>query len=206
MLNSNAPFIYTSREKLVGRYIGGTEENTLKAVNEAIGGVLFIDEAYSLTQDDSQKDFGYRVIDVLTNQMEIHKNDICFIFAGYHTEMLNFLKSNPGLESRIPFKLEFKDYSAIELYEILKKFLKSDNLKLSSNCKQTIIQYFDETKQQQNFGNGRFVRNFFERLKIKQANRVAIEINENINLIKLVDVNNTIKSIKTIKENRIGFL
>lgn len=170
-----------------------------------MGGVLFIDEAYSLVGDDSSKDFGHRVIEVLTNQMEIHKYDICFIFAGYRTEMLNFLKSNPGLESRIPFKLEFKDYSSNELYLIFKDLLKSDNLKLSPNCKQILLRYFDEAKKQENFGNGRFIRNFFERLRIKQANRVVTETSENINLIKLVDISSTIESMKPIKENKIGF-
>lgn len=204
-LNSNAPFIFTSREQLIGQYIGDAEKNTLDTVNSAIGGVLFIDEAYSLIGSDSDRDFGYRVVDVLVNQMDIHKNDICFIFAGYKKEMLEFIKSNPGLESRLPFKLEFKDYSQMELYSILRNFMKQDKLRLSPNCEQILLEHFAEAKNQVNFGNGRYIRNFYERLKIKQANRISKEQDSNIYLIKKVDIENTIKSLQFTTKPRLGF-
>lgn len=204
-LKNSAPFVFTSREQLVGQYIGDAERNTLEAVRSAIGGVLFIDEAYSLIGCDSDRDFGYRVIDVLVNQMDIHKNDICFIFAGYQKEMLNFVKSNPGLESRLPFKLEFEDYSEVELYSIFTKFMKKDKLRLALDCKALLLEHFSEAKKQENFGNGRYVRNFYERLKIKQANRISDEIESNIYLIKRIDIENTIQSLKFITKSKIGF-
>lgn len=204
-VGSNVPFIYASRETLVGKFIGDTEQNVMREINRAINGVFFIDEAYSLVSGGSSKDFGYRIIEVLTNQMEIHKNDICFIFAGYKNEMIEFLNANPGLESRIPFKLEFKDYTANELFEILKKLLKTDNLRLTNSCKDLLLRHFEEARNIKNFGNGRYVRNFYERLKIKQASRIAKQGDNNIYIITAEDIKETINSMPKIERTKIGF-
>lgn len=206
VFNTSAPFIQTSREQLVGRYIGQTEEKVLETVNNALGGVLFIDEAYSLISDDS-RDYGAKVIDVLVNQMDLHKNDLCVIFAGYKEEMLEFLEMNPGLESRVPFKINFKDHSNNELLEIFSKMIKDSNFYLEEGQEEILLKHFDEARKFKNFGNARYVRNFVERLKIKQANRL---INENINnLYKFTkeDIENTIKSMKKItsEHTTIGF-
>lgn len=207
ILGTKTPFIETSREQLIGRYIGHTEDKVLEAVNNAIGGVLFIDEAYSLTSDPSNKDFGKRALDVLVNQLDIHKNNLCVIFAGYHDIMLDFLKVNPGLDSRVPFKIEFDDYSEEELYKILKSFIKKINLNLQNGTKKMLLEHFKDVKNTKNFGNGRYVRNFVERLKIKQANRVINEKNSDINLITKTDIENTIEDMQKIKKRRmrIGF-
>lgn len=172
---------------------------------------MFIDEAYALLKADSNKDFGNDVINILVNQLDIHKHDLCVIFAGYKQEMLDFLNSNPGLKSRIPFQIEFDDYNENELYEIFNKFIENTDFRLEKGSKKLLIDYFNIVKNQKNFGNGRYVRNFYERLKIKQANRVMND-NTDINLIKKVDIKQAIKSLLEIEQQeekpqhrRIGF-
>lgn len=206
VFNTSAPFITTSREQLVGRYIGQTEEKVLETVNNAVGGVLFIDEAYSLISDDS-RDYGTKVIDVLVNQMDLHKNDLCIIFAGYKEEMLEFLEMNPGLDSRVPFKINFKDYSNNELLEIFNKMIKESNFYLENGLEELLLKHFEEVKRSKNFGNARYVRNFVERLKIKQANRLINDTNSGLYTITKEDIENTIKSMRKIESGHmtIGF-
>ena len=206
VFNTSAPFIVTSREQLVGRYIGQTEEKVLETVNNALGGILFIDEAYSLISEDD-RDYGAKVIDVLVNQMDIHKHDLCVIFAGYKEEMLEFLKCNSGLDSRIPFKIEFEDYNEYELLDILKNFIKGSKLNLEDNTDGILLNHFEEARKYKNFGNGRYVRNFVERLKIKQANRLINENSNDLYTFTKDDIENTIKSMKKIKSGyrQIGF-
>lgn len=206
VFNTSAPFISTSREQLIGRYIGQTEEKVLETVNNALGGVLFIDEAYSLISDDS-RDYGAKVIDVLVNQMDIHKNDLCVIFAGYKEEMLEFLEMNPGLESRVPFKINFKDYSNNELLEIFNKMIKDSNFYLENGLEEILLNHFEEARKFKNFGNARYIRNFTERLKIKQANRLINDNDSDLYSITKEDLENTIKSMKKItsEHTTIGF-
>ena len=206
VFNTSAPFISTSREQLVGRYVGQTEEKVLETVNNALGGVLFIDEAYSLISDDS-RDYGCKVIDVLVNQMDLHKNDLCVIFAGYKEEMLEFLSMNPGLDSRVPFKINFKDYSNNELFEIFNKMIKDSNFYLENGLEEILLNHFEEAGKYKNFGNGRYVRNFVERLKIKQANRLIDENSNDLYKFTKEDIENTIKSMRKIESDyrQIGF-
>lgn len=202
VFNTSAPFIETSREQLVGRYIGQTEEKVLETVNNALGGILFIDEAYSLISDDS-RDYGAKVIDVLVNQMDIHKHDLCVIFAGYKEEMLEFLEMNPGLDSRVPFKINFKDYSNNELLEIFNKMIKESNFFLEDGLEGMLLKHFEEIRKYKNFGNARYIRNFTERLKIKQANRLINDNNNDLYTITKEDIENTIKSMKKIESERM---
>lgn len=206
VFNTSAPFIVTSREQLVGRYIGQTEEKVLETVNNSLGGILFIDEAYSLISEDD-RDYGAKVIDVLVNQMDIHKHDLCVIFAGYKEEMLEFLKCNSGIDSRIPFKIEFEDYNEYELLDILKNFIKGSKLNLEDNTDGILLNHFEEARKYKNFGNGRYVRNFVERLKIKQANRLINENSNDLYTFTKDDIENTIKSMKKIESDyrQIGF-
>ena len=120
--------------------------------------------------------------------------------------MIDFLKSNAGLASRIPFKIEFNNYNENELFDILNQFISNTDFKFEEGCKELLLEHFKIMKTRKNFGNGRYVRNFFERLKIKQANRIMNE-NGDINLITIKDINNTIDSIKMIhkEEVKIGF-
>lgn len=206
VFSTSAPFITTSREQLVGRYIGQTEEKVLETVNNALGGILFIDEAYSLISEDD-RDYGAKVIDVLVNQMDIHKHDLCVIFAGYKEEMLEFLKCNSGLDSRIPFKIEFEDYNEYELLDILKNFIKGSKLNLEDNTDGILLNHFEEVRKTKNFGNGRYIRNFTERLKIKQANRLIDENSNDLYKFTKEDIENTIKSMRKIESDyrQIGF-
>lgn len=208
VFGSTAPFVEVSREKLIGKFIGHTESNVLEAIKNATGGILFIDEAYSLTEDsEDSRDYGNRAVDVLVNELDIHKRDLCVIFAGYKDKMINFLKSNPGLESRIPFKIEFKDYTENELLEIFNTFIIDSNLYLDIGTEEILLNHFKQKTKQSNFGNGRYVRNFFERLKIKQANRIVQDNNNDLNKITQADILNTITSMKEIREEhrKIGF-
>ena len=206
VFNTSAPFVETSREKLVGKFVGHTEEKVLETIKSALGGILFIDEAYSLISDDS-RDYGAKVIDVLVNQMDIHKHDLCVIFAGYKEEMLEFLEMNPGLDSRVPFKINFKDYSNNELLEIFNKMIKESNFYLENGLEELLLKHFEEVKRSKNFGNARYVRNFVERLKIKQANRLINDTNSDLYTITKEDIENTIKSMKKIESDyrQIGF-
>lgn len=208
VFGTNAPFVQVSREELVGKYIGHTENNVLEAVKNATGGVLFIDEAYSLTSNnDDNKDFGNRAIDTLVNQLDVHRSDLCVIFAGYKEEMLDFLESNPGLESRVPFVIEFEDYTEQELLEMFKNLLDSTDFYLDKDVEQILHRHFKEKRLEGNFGNGRYVRNLFERLKIKQANRIIQNKDNDLNMITKEDIINTIESMKKIKRKstEIGF-
>lgn len=207
ILGVNAPFVEVSREKLVGRYIGHTEKNVKEAIENARGGVLFIDEAYSLTSNRYDNDFGNKAIDVLVNQLEIHRNDICVIFAGYHDMMLEFLHNNPGLESRVPFKIEFNDYNEEELFNIFQNFVSKSNLKFEPKVEKRLLEHFRMVKRQKDFGNGRYIRNFVERIKIKQANRIINNDSEEIDLITVQDIQEAIESMKSLEGKRvkIGF-
>ncbi len=171
-------------------------------------GIFFLDEAYSLAQSDSSRDFGYNVINTLVNQMDIHRYDITFIFAGYKMEMMDFLKSNPGLKSRIPFKLEFANYNEAELFSIFKKFLMDKGYSLSGNAEIQVTDYFRAIKSNKFFGNGRVARNLAERTEIKQANRLIennITTGEELNYIEEQDIAEAIASMQEPVERRIGF-
>ena len=206
ILGKNIPFVEVSRETLIGKFIGSSEEKTMVAINNAIGGILFIDEAYSLMRNNSEHDFGKEVIDVLVNQMEIHKDDLCVIFAGYKEQMIDFLESNPGLCSRVPFKIEFEDFTEDEMISIFNNLV-NKNFKFENGLEKSIKEHFAEARKKENFGNGRYVRNFYERLKIKQANRVLQEKSD-INFFTNDDVEKTITSMQEVKikeKNKIGF-
>lgn len=126
---------------------------------------------------------------------------------GYHDLMLDFLHTNPGLESRIPFKLEFEDYTEEELYKIFKSFIENSNLKLENGINEILLKHLKNVKSNKDFGNGRYVRNFTERLKIKQANRLIEEKSNDINVITKKDIENTIESMQKLEKHRrrIGF-
>lgn len=206
ILSDNEVFIEAQRSDLIGKYVGHTAVKTKEVMQKAMGGVLFIDEAYSLIPT-SERDFAGECISTLIKEMEDNRDKVCVIFAGYNSEMQEFLNSNTGLDSRIQFKITFNDYTENELYEIFKKMCKKENYKLSSNIKTLIIEYFKQEKTEENFANGRCVRNLFEKIKFEQAERIVTERAEDINLIKIVDVKKAIdKSGKKIKiKKKIGF-
>lgn len=191
-LLTNGTLIETDRAGLVAGYVGQTAIKVTEVVEKAIGGVLFIDEAYSLTNNTSGNDFGNEAIDTLVKLMEDHRDDLVVIVAGYKKEMEAFLKSNTGLVSRFNKFIEFKDYSVEELVDILKRLASKSALIIDDEAIEYVSTALGKmTKAARNrFGNARGIRNVFEKIVTKQANRLVTYENpsmEQLTQIKLED-------------------
>lgn len=174
---SEGHFIETDRSGLVAGYLGQTAINVRKVVERALGGVLFIDEAYSLTHSESSRDeFGYEAVNTLLKLMEDHRDDLVVIVAGYTEPMQKFIRSNPGLQSRFNKFLHFDDYSPAELTEIFKRFASQSDYKLSAATEQKLNDVFTNlyTSRDETFGNGRLARNLFEKAINNHANRMVM--------------------------------
>lgn len=172
---SKGHFVEVDRGGLVAGYIGQTAIKTQGIIDRALGGILFIDEAYSLNVEDTENDFGKEAIETLLKAMEDKRDDFVVIVAGYDELMDKFIKSNPGLQSRFNKYIYFPDYSSKELMDIFMNLLENNQYTITSSAHAMLQQYFDclvENKDE-NFGNGRTVRNIFERLISIQANRVV---------------------------------
>lgn len=168
--------VEVSRADLVGRYVGHTAPLTNQVIRSALGGVLFIDEAYSLYRgkDDS---FGLEAIDTLVKGMEDHRDDLVVILAGYSKEMEQFLTANSGLASRFPNKIEFPDYTGEELWRILELSAKGRGYRLAEGCQTPLTDYFTRAQAENadENGNGRMARNLLERAILNQSRRLAAE-------------------------------
>ena len=200
-------FVEVTRADLVGGYIGQSALKTRAVLSRAKGGVLFIDECYSLFAD-SKRDYSNEVVAELVKAMEDNKNDMCVIFAGYTDATEEFLNSNQGLNSRIAFTIRFKDYSEQELYLIFKKMCEDKQYKLVSNTKQVLLEHFKKAKKQKNFGNGRYCRSLLEKIEMEQADRITEDDTADKDLIKLCDIKAVISNLeKDFKKERpvIGF-
>ena len=174
---SQGHLVETDRAGLVAGYVGQTELKTDSVIKSAIGGVLFIDEAYSLFKgDSSQGDFGQEAISVLLKRMEDYRNDLVIIVAGYQKPMTEFLESNEGLKSRFSTHICFDDYSPDELLSILKHFCDKSNYELSSDALPKASEIISEAfnKREEHFGNARYVRNLFESAMKAQAVRITM--------------------------------
>lgn len=163
------------RAGLVGGYVGQTALKTQEVITSALGGILFIDEAYSLTVNKGSSDYGSEAVDTLLKAMEDHRDDLVVIVAGYPDLMGEFLQSNPGLKSRFTRFINFEDYSTDELFSIFDRSCKKAGFTYTDDCIVAIKQHFDIStlNKGKDFANGRFVRNFFENVVTKQANRIA---------------------------------
>lgn len=172
---SKGQLVEVDRAGLVAGYVGQTALKTRKAVEKALGGVLFIDEAYSLTGQDSPNDFGREAIEVLLKGMEDHRKDLIVIVAGYDELMEQFIHANPGLESRFNKYFYFEDYDSPQLLEIFRSMCKKHGYVLSEEGVQWAKGEFETLYQErdENFGNARDVRNLFEKAVARQADRVA---------------------------------
>ncbi|TCO54776.1 right-handed parallel beta-helix repeat-containing protein [Actinocrispum wychmicini] len=165
-------FREVSRRDLVGQYIGHTAEKTTVVFEEARGGVLFIDEAYTLSRAAGSGDFGQEAIDTLVKLMEDHRDEVAVIVAGYTGEMVDFLAANPGLASRFGKTVEFENYSPDELLGIVGRMVTAGDYQLDRTADQVLVDYFERIADDPNFGNARDARRLFESMRKAQAQRL----------------------------------
>ena len=173
---SKGQLVEVDRSGLVAGYVGQTALKTQEAVQKALGGVLFIDEAYALVNQDSASDFGREAIEVLLKNMEDHRDDLIVIVAGYTNLMEKFIHSNPGLESRFNKYFYFEDYTAPQLLEIFQSMCTRGGYTLSAEGEDAAHKLLDDLyeNRDENFGNARDVRNLFEKAVTRQSDRVAL--------------------------------
>lgn len=160
---SEGHVIEVDRGDLVGSYVGETAKKTKRAISQAAGGVLFVDEAYALCRG-SRDTYGMEAVDTLVKAMEDMRDNLTVVFAGYRCEMEDFLQVNPGLASRISYTFTFEDYSTDELVDIFRLMLKRNSFAMEDKALDMVRSDLEEARRQENFGNGRYVRNLFEKV------------------------------------------
>ncbi|MEU8588756.1 right-handed parallel beta-helix repeat-containing protein [Streptomyces sp. NPDC048664] len=165
--------VEVSRADLVGRYVGHTAQLTREVFERALGGVLFIDEAYTLTPSGSSSDFGQEAVDTLLKLMEDHRNEVVVIVAGYTEEMERFMSSNPGLSSRFSRRVEFADYSSDELVTIVRQHATTSGYECGTGTGQVLREHFDSLPRDRSFGNARLARQVLEGMMTRQAGRLS---------------------------------
>ncbi|MBC8302064.1 MAG: CbbX protein [Pelagibacterales bacterium] len=161
-----------TRDDLVGQYIGHTAPKTKEVLKKAMGGVLFIDEAYYLYKPDNERDYGSEAIEILLQVMENQRDDLVVILAGYKEPMDKFYESNPGLSSRIANHIDFPDYEVDELLKISKMMLEEQQYQLTPEAEIALTQYITIRKERPLFANARSVKNALDRARMRQANRI----------------------------------
>ena len=164
--------VSVTRDDLVGQYIGHTAPKTKEVLKKAMGGVLFIDEAYYLYRPENERDYGQEAIEILLQVMENHRDDLVVILAGYQDRMNTFFQSNPGMSSRIAHHLEFPDYDSPELLHIAQSMLQQQGYRFSDQAEQAFERYLQLRLQQPHFANARSVRNALDRARLRQASRL----------------------------------
>jgi stage V sporulation protein K len=208
---SRGQLIEADRSRLVGGWLGQTALKTADLIKEALGGVLFIDEAYSLARTDGQEDsYGKEAIETILKAMEDHRDDLVVIVAGYPDEMAKFFGSNPGLKSRFNRFINFEDYSPEELFQIFAHMADEKAYQLSAAAVEKLHSILENAyeNRDRNFGNGRFVRNLFESSLQQLAMRIVCLSrisNESLMTIEAMDLQpEKVASVK-IKRVAIGF-
>jgi probable Rubsico expression protein CbbX len=164
--------VTATRDNLVGQYIGHTAPKTREMLKKAMGGVLFIDEAYYLYRPENERDYGAEAIEILLQVMEANRDDLVVIFAGYKDRMDVFYQSNPGLSSRVANHIDFPDYTAEELLAIAKLILAEENYRFSEEASAAFADYIQRRMQLPFFANARSIRNAIDRARMRQANRL----------------------------------
>nr|YP_009420410.1 CbbX Rubisco expresion Protein [Chroomonas placoidea]ASO76049.1 CbbX Rubisco expresion Protein [Chroomonas placoidea] len=164
--------VTVTRDDLVGQYIGHTAPKTKEVLKRAMGGVLFIDEAYYLYKPDNERDYGSEAIEILLQVMENQRDDLVIIFAGYKERMDEFYESNPGLSSRVANHIDFPDYSPEELLIIAKQMVEEQQYRLTDESANVLLDYIKIRKEYPHFANARSVRNAIDRARMRQANRM----------------------------------
>ena len=164
--------VSVTRDDLVGQYIGHTAPKTKEVLKKAMGGVLFIDEAYYLHRAENERDYGQEAIEILLQIMENQRDDLVVILAGYEDRMDKFFSTNPGFRSRIAHHIEFPDYSDAELLQIADMMLATQNYHLTPDAREVLIDYIGKRREQPHFANARSIRNALDRSRLRQANRI----------------------------------
>jgi probable Rubsico expression protein CbbX len=167
--------VAVTRDDLVGQYIGHTAPKTKEVLKKAMGGVLFIDEAYYLYRPENERDYGQEAIEILLQVMENQRDDLVVILAGYKDRMDTFFQSNPGMSSRIAHHLDFPDYSVDELMQISGKMLGTQNYRFGPGAAEAFDRYLQLRIGQPHFANARSVRNALDRARLRQASRLFAE-------------------------------
>ncbi len=164
--------VTVTRDDLVGQYIGHTAPKTKEILKKAMGGVLFIDEAYYLYRPENERDYGQEAIEILLQVMENQRDDLVVILAGYGDRMDRFFESNPGFRSRIAHHIDFPDYSDGELFQIAEHMLDEQNYSLTPAAQKALKDYIHARRGQSHFANARSIRNALDRARLRQANRL----------------------------------
>lgn len=185
--------ISVTRDDLVGQYIGHTAPKTKEILKKAMGGVLFIDEAYYLYRPENERDYGQEAIEILLQVMESQREDLVVILAGYSGRMEKFFESNPGFRSRIAHHIDFPDYCDEELLAIADLMLEAQNYRFAPEARAAFIRYIAVRKTQPLFSNARSIRNALDRVRLRQANRIVSNLdriltNEDVMSIEAEDV------------------
>jgi probable Rubsico expression protein CbbX len=164
-----------TRDDLVGQYIGHTAPKTKEVLKRALGGVLFIDEAYYLYRPENERDYGQEAIEILLQEMENHRDDLVVILAGYQDRMERFFRSNPGLSSRIAHHIDFPDYTPAELFEIALLMIEQLQYRLSPEAEVAFQEYIERRRLRPHFANARSMRNAIDRSRLRQASRLLAQ-------------------------------
>jgi probable Rubsico expression protein CbbX len=180
--------VAVTRDDLVGQYVGHTAPKTKEAVKRAMGGVLFIDEAYHLYRPENDRDYGQEAIEILLQVMEAQREDVVVILAGYRDRMERFFQCNPGLSSRIAHHVEFPDYSHGELLAIADRMLETMSYRLSPAGRAALEEYVALRMLQPRFANARSVRNALDRARLRQASRLLDAKEEPLTKERLVTI------------------
>ncbi len=163
--------VSVTRDDLVGQYIGHTAPKTKEVLKKAMGGVLFIDEAYYLYRPENERDYGQEAVEILLQVMENQRDDLVVILAGYADHMERFFRSNPGFRSRIAHHIDFPDYTDEELMAIAETMMRTQNYRFSAAGAEAFRNYIKVRRQQPHFANARSIRNALDRMRLRHANR-----------------------------------
>lgn len=180
--------VSVTRDDLVGQYIGHTAPKTKELLKKAMGGVLFIDEAYYLYKPDNERDYGQEAIEILLQVMENQRDDLVVILAGYADRMARFFESNPGFRSRIAHHIDFPDYSDAELLHIAELMLEQQNYRFSANARDAMAEYIKLRRTQPHFANARSIRNALDRTRLRHANRLLETGDGKVSLAMLSEI------------------
>ena len=180
--------VTATRDDLVGQYIGHTAPKTREMLKKAMGGVLFIDEAYYLYRPENERDYGAEAIEILLQVMESNRDDLVVIFAGYKERMDIFYQSNPGLSSRVANHIDFPDYSAGELLAIAQLVLAAENYRFSEEATAAFADYIHRRMQLPFFANARSIRNAIDRARMRQANRLFSRLGSPLTKLDLMTI------------------